>query len=236
MRSDYSPLKENIHEVLTISKYFYRCELLKDSSATKKSTLRSMSDADIIHFSSHAQSNMDSPEKSHIAFYQKPDDSKTDYELYFDDISERNIKAKMVVLSACETNLGKVVKGEGAMSLANSFFYGGAQSVVASLWLVDDQITKELMSSFYKYLNKGYPKDVALKKTQIDFLNEHDGVQSNPFFWAAFSAIGDMRPLHFRSLGFYVKWIFFGLVVVSLALFFGRILMNNNTSTNIQVS
>ncbi|MEM9547733.1 MAG: CHAT domain-containing protein, partial [Bacteroidota bacterium] len=226
MRSEYFPLKENIHEVTAISNYFYRSELLKDSSATKSATLHNMSEADIIHFSSHAKSNKDAPEKSHMVFYQKTGYEEEDYKLYFVDISERNIKAKMVVLSACETNLGKIVKGEGAMSLANSFFYGGAQGVVASLWLVDDQMAKELMSSFYTYLDKGFPKDLALQKTQVDFLKEHDGVRSNPFFWSAFSVNGDTRPLHFRRPDFYLKWMLFGLVAVFFSLYLRRHLRN----------
>jgi len=101
------------------------------------------------------------------------------------------LDADMVVLSACQTGLGKEVKGEGLIGLTRALQYAGARSIVASLWNVDDLKTSELMKQLYQQLEKGKSKDEALRAAQLSLINSRTG--SHPFFWAAFSLIGDWR-------------------------------------------
>lgn len=218
MRSSLYPLEYNVPEVQAISKYVNN-DLLINEYATKASALDLMSNADIIHLATHAKSNMDSPDKSFVAFYKSNLNEEDDvYKWYLDDISKRPLPAKMIVLSACEASLGQVFKGEGAMSLANSCFYAGAHSVVASHWSAADNSTFELMKSMYGYLDQGMPKDEALQKSQINYLKNNSGIATNPFFWAGFSVMGNTDPLVFKKSPNYRNWIFalFGVVALFL--------------------
>ena len=102
------------------------------------------------------------------------------------------------MLSACETGIGKLQRGEGIISLARAFAYAGAKSIFTTLWKVDDEKTKDLVIDFYKYLKVGKAKDEALHLAKLDFLkkNKGKGAANHPFFWAGMIGIGDMRPLN----------------------------------------
>lgn len=114
------------------------------------------------------------------------------------------IEADLVVLSACETGLGKEMGGEGLVGLTRAFHYAGARSVLASLWSVADDSTAALMVRFYGYLKAGRSKDAALRQAQLDLLRDAGVVRnqraetakasaSHPFYWAAFQLSGDWR-------------------------------------------
>ena len=99
----------------------------------------------------------------------------------------------MVVLSACETGLGKVEFGEGVRSLGKSFLEAGASSIVYSLWTVNDLSTAKIMSAFYSYLKKGKTKDVAMQQARLDYLRQADSLHRNPYFWAGFVLHGEWK-------------------------------------------
>jgi CHAT domain-containing protein len=99
------------------------------------------------------------------------------------------LNADLVVLSACETGLGKEVKGEGLVSLTRAFMYAGTPSVVASLWKVADLSTAELMTRFYRHLKDGkLSKAEALRQAQLELIQE--GRFDHPYFWSPFVLIG----------------------------------------------
>jgi CHAT domain-containing protein len=106
-----------------------------------------------------------------------------------------NINADLVVLSACETGVGELLRGEGVISLARAFAYAGAKSIVASLWSVNDQSTMQIMENFYVELKAGKPKNIALANAKRNYLTQNPGIQAHPFFWAAFIGLGDMTAL-----------------------------------------
>jgi CHAT domain-containing protein/Flp pilus assembly protein TadD len=101
---------------------------------------------------------------------------------------------QLVVLSACETGLGDVVNGEGVYGLRRAFAIAGAASQVISLWKVDDQGTEALMTRYYRHLLDGMGRSEALRQVQLEFIHE-SGSYSHPYYWAAFIASGDWRPL-----------------------------------------
>ena len=84
------------------------------------------------------------------------------------------------------------------MSLAYGFAYAGCPSIVMSQWLVNDYTTKEIMLSFYKYLEDGFSKDEALRQAKLDFLSNADPEMAHPGYWAPFVLIGDNEPLSLR--------------------------------------
>ncbi len=104
------------------------------------------------------------------------------------EIFNLKLKANLVVLSACETGLGKEVKGEGLMSLTRAFMYAGAPSVVVSLWKVNDAASKDLMVAFYRQLRGGEKLSYseALRRAQLEMI----GKGNAPKFWAPFVLVG----------------------------------------------
>lgn len=107
----------------------------------------------------------------------------TAYEVMNLDLSQ----TRLVVLSACETGLGKIENSEGVYGLQRSFMQAGASDIMLSLWKVDDEETKELMVKFYSYLNKEFSTRKALKQAQLEMLSE----VKNPRLWAGFVMIGN---------------------------------------------
>jgi len=106
----------------------------------------------------------------------------TAFEVMYLDLSS----TKLVVLSACETGLGRIENGEGVFGLQRSFLQAGARNVMISLWKVDDVMTQVLMGQFYHYLFKGHPVRTALKLAQLDQLKKHP----DPYGWGGFVIVG----------------------------------------------
>jgi CHAT domain-containing protein len=100
---------------------------------------------------------------------------------------------KLVVLSACETGLGEVTTGEGVYGLRRAMTIAGAETLVLSLWQVDDIATQEAMTAYYQYLLAGSGRSAALRQVQLDFIGGNR--YSHPYFWGAFIASGNWQPL-----------------------------------------
>lgn len=102
------------------------------------------------------------------------------------------------MLSACETGIGKFLKkGEGVISLARAFAYAGAKSVISTLWSVNDASTTAIMRALYKRLRAGSSKAQALQTAKIAYLeSREDDLAAHPFYWSAYIAVGDMKPLY----------------------------------------
>lgn len=100
---------------------------------------------------------------------------------------------KLVVLSACETGVGKVTNGDGVYGLRRALVIAGAESLVMSLWQVDDEATKELMVGYYGRLGAQKPRSTALRETQLDIASRKG--YAHPFYWASFVPAGANEPL-----------------------------------------
>jgi CHAT domain-containing protein len=99
----------------------------------------------------------------------------------------------LVVLSACETGVGKVTNGDGVYGLRRALVIAGAQTLVMSLWQVDDQATKELMAGYYGRLAAGRPRSSALRDVQLSL--QKNPKYTHPYYWASFVPAGDNSPL-----------------------------------------
>jgi CHAT domain-containing protein len=109
------------------------------------------------------------------------------------DIYNLHLPAELVVLSVCQTALGKEVKGDGLVGLTRGFMYAGAARVMASLWQVDDVATAELMAQFYGgLLKKSLPPITALRAAQIQMWRQKRW-QGDPYFWGAFQVQGEWK-------------------------------------------
>jgi CHAT domain-containing protein/Tfp pilus assembly protein PilF len=141
-----------------------------------------------LHFATHGLINESKPQFSKLALsYDLA--SEEDGFLDVREIFELKLNAEMVVLSACETGLGKEVKGEGIIGLTRAFIVAGAKRVVVSLWSVSDESTKDLMIDFYKSINSGMSKSSALREAKLKMINSVK--YSHPYYWAPFVMFGE---------------------------------------------
>ena len=182
------------------------------ADVTKDSFFTNASNAKIIHLATHADVS-----KKPVIHFSK--DSLNLHELY----TYKN-NADLVVLSACETNVGELKKGEGILNLARGFFYSGSKSVVSSLWKVNDAATTGLMTDFYTNLKDHQSKSEALNNAKRKYLNTHSLSEKSPYYWASFILIGDTAPT-FESNKF-MYWISLGFIGLLLLFFISKKLTN----------
>ncbi|WP_299107090.1 CHAT domain-containing protein [uncultured Tenacibaculum sp.] len=179
--------------------------------ASKYNFLNKSSDSKIIHLATHA-------------------DASSNPVIYFSDsiLPLRRIytyknNADLVILSACETNLGEIKKGEGTLSLARAFFNAGANSVISTLWKVNDGSTSEIMNNFYENLRNHQSKNEALNNAKRNYLKNHSLAEKSPYYWASFVLIGDTKPV-FNNY----TWRYIGIILIILLLFFSFYLRKDN--------
>ncbi len=147
----------------------------------------------IIHFATHGLLNSQQPALSSIVLSLVNEKGQIQEGfLRSHEIYNLNLPAEVVVLSACETGLGKEIKGEGLVGLTRGFMYAGSPRVVVSLWSVNDRATANLMTRFYrKMLKDNLRPAAALRAAQIEMLNNRQW--NEPYFWAAFALQGEWR-------------------------------------------
>ena len=195
-RLNFQPLRYSHTEVDGIARLFAENdrELFFQDAASEENVKvpDRLSSYRLVHFSTHGYVNEARPRFSGLVLSlpssqsvsrnsQSEDGLLAAYEIF-----NLKLKADLVVLSACETGLGKEVKGEGLMSLTRAFMYAGAPSVVVSLWNVNDESAADLMIRFYRHLQAGKTKSEALRQAQLETIRDN----GFPFFWAPFVLIG----------------------------------------------
>ncbi len=147
----------------------------------------------IVHFATHGILNSEQPELSGIVLSLVNEKGEpVNGFLRLNEIYNMKLNADLVVLSACQTALGKEVRGEGLIGLTRGFMYAGTPRVVASLWKVDDVATAELMKIFYqKMLKEKMRPAAALREAKITMMKQKRWAA--PYYWAAFELQGDWR-------------------------------------------
>ena len=144
-----------------------------------------------VHFATHGIIDASQPALSRLAFSMRDSSGAAiDGYLHLRDIYDLRLNADLVVLSACDTALGREIRGEGLMGLTQGFLYAGANKVVASLWQVPDRATAELMSLYYENMFKAGQDPVsALRSAQLELAA--DRRWRDPYFWSGFVVQGD---------------------------------------------
>ena len=180
-------------EVLGIGRLFPSAQrrlYLGDSATEEAIKHENLSDYRYIHLASHGFIDESAPGHSGILF-SRAATSHEDGVLQAGEIMRLKLSADLVTLSACSTGLGKFVNGEGILGLTRSFLYAGARNVAASLWNVNDAATAALMRSFYSHLKRGETKRDALRAAKLSLLYGPNLAWRHPYFWAAFSLVGE---------------------------------------------
>jgi CHAT domain-containing protein len=183
----------------------------------------------ILHLAMHALIDDEDPLRSKLLFSQTNDSTEDGflnaYELY-----NMKINADLVVLSACNTGYGKLVKGEGVMSLSRAFMYAGCPSIVMSLWKAEDKSTASIMVNFFRHIKQGEFKDEALRNSKLNFIQNADPLTAHPFFWANFVVVGDNSPIDTTSYA----WIWIILIVIIVIAIIGGIYYYSKSSIAIK--
>ena len=183
---------------------------LFENEAAKESVFKSESGKyDIIHLAMHTLINDKDPMRSTLIFSHENDTIEDGY-LKTYEVYGIPLKAKMVVLSSCNTGTGHLDSGEGILSLARGFIYSGCQSVVMSMWEIEDRSGTEIVKTFYKNLKAGNSKSNALRKARIAYLKDVDQLRSHPYFWSALVVYGNNNPLY------YSKYLIFAAIVIMI--------------------
>jgi CHAT domain-containing protein/tetratricopeptide (TPR) repeat protein len=168
-------------------------EELDFDSSRETATSEALSQYRIIHIATHGLLNSHNPELSGLVFSLVDRQGKPQNGfLEAQEIYNLKLGADLVVLSACQTALGKEIRGEGLVGLTRGFMYAGVPRVVASLWKVPDQATTELMQKFYRgVLQQGLQPAAALRAAQVSMWKESR--RSAPYYWAGFTLQGDWK-------------------------------------------
>jgi CHAT domain-containing protein len=168
----------------------------------------------ILHLAVHGQSDFINPSNSKLIF-KADGNSSEDGNLYPHELYDIEINPGLVVLSACESGIGKSFKGEGTYSLARGFFSIGCSSIVTSLWRVHDTSTAALMEKFYRELSNNKRIDHSLQEAKLSYIDNANSRSAHPSNWASFIAIGNTQAVvkNSSALWYYVT----AILVISLS-------------------
>ena len=215
------PLPLGTQEVTAVADHCDDAQLFLDKAANRTNFLQHAPTARILHLSTHGRANLEQPNLSYVAFTQTGGDADADERLYYNELGALHLPAELVVLSACETSIGRPVPGETVASLATAFAAAGAHSTVTTLWQVDERATLELLDAFYGRLAAGDGRQLALHEAQQELRRSKD--YAHPYYWAGLALHGSVAPLSIHSPASppYV-WLVAVVLVVALALLWYR--------------
>lgn len=215
-RTDMSPLLYNEREAQDIAQYFHG-KVYKGDNASITNFKKEVSAYNLIHFATHASANDAFPDYSYLAF---SNDSTNINLLYVKDLYNYTIKADLVTLSACETGIGKLQKGEGMLSLARAFNYAGVPAIVTTLWKINDQSTSEIMEYFYENLYNGLSKKEALRHAKLTYLElNEDPLLKHPYYWSGIVLTGNVKQVATPN---FLIWILLGIFSLILIKVFSK--------------
>jgi CHAT domain-containing protein len=172
--------EREVNEVTTV---FPKSAVYVRAEATKRRAVSLGPNYDILHFAVHGELKEDDPLGSGLLLVGE---GKGDGKLTVDEIFSLHLNADTVILSACETGLGKIGGGDEVIGLTRAFIYAGTPSIVTTLWKVNDRASYELMREFYQHLKTG-KKSEALRQAQLQTMKEFP----EPFYWAAYQLTGE---------------------------------------------
>lgn len=157
----------------------------KFSNALPADTLN----VNVFHIASHVVNDSLRPYRSAIYF------NDTD-RVTISDLSNSMVHPTLAILNGCQTGNGTYYQSEGTISFARAFYRMGTQSVLMTLWSVDDKPTADLLDSFYKEMEDGNPLDISLREAKIDFINNAPTDElANPYYWAGLQLSGKAEPI-----------------------------------------
>ncbi|MFK7951050.1 MAG: CHAT domain-containing protein [Saprospiraceae bacterium] len=184
----------------------------------KKATLvnfKNLQNINILHFATHTLVDDEAVLNSKIILADKP--------LFLKDLYQINLDANLAILGSCRTGSGQYQVGVGRVGMAYGFHLAGVNSLIYSLWEVDETATNRLLLAFYDNLQKGLSKDDALHQAKINYLQFANEVTADPYYWSGFVLQGETSGFEFRNektLISLIIGIFMILIIAYLRRFF----------------
>jgi CHAT domain-containing protein/tetratricopeptide (TPR) repeat protein len=212
LRGRLNPLSAARQEVTVLSEK-YAGLFCFDNNASERIFKEKASDYGVIHLAMHGLLNKKTPLLSSLVFTENNDSLENNF-LQAYEISKLELNADLIVLSACETGYGKFEKGNGIASLARSFMYAGAASMIVSLWQVSDHPTAYIMQNLYENLANGMDKSAALQKAKLTYIQDVEGSLAHPAFWSPFIQIGNNAPITIQKKESPFYWLILGLLIL----------------------
>lgn len=193
----------------------------EDEEATETQFKDKAKHYQILHLAVHGLGDFESNVNSRLVF-KNQNDSLNDGNLFLYELINIDLsRSKLAILSACETGIGKEFKGEGVFSIARGFANSGCPSMIMSLWKINDQVSSDILTKFYKNLRKGQYINEALRNAKIEFLKSSEALNSHPANWAALVPMGYMDPVYEKSIKIFMVGIIIGLfILIPTILFF----------------
>lgn len=218
-----SPLENAALEVNTIGK-LTNGKVYDSFNATEAIFKAEAANYGVLHFATHGILNHKYPLYSSLVLLG---DDTEDGLLHTYELYNMQLNAELVALSACNTGVGTIQKGEGAMSVARGFSYAGCPNIAMTLWPVSDEATQILMENFYANLMRGMPKAEALQKAKLGFLDGGSGLICVPYFWSGLILVGTPDKLHslqtlsssFGAMNWLMGLVILLLLIVGVSLF-----------------
>jgi CHAT domain-containing protein len=213
---DLNYLNFNKKEVETAANYIGG-SVLYSKGASEETFKKKAGDYRIVHLAMHATANDDDPVNSRLYFTPNSSTSDDDF-LYSYETYNLKLNTDLLVLSACNSGTGKLQKGEGILSLTRGFVFAGVKSIIMTLWAVDDKAAYSINERFYKNITRKLPKDEALQKSSLEYIQTSDIIHAHPYYWAGYVLIGDNSAIDcFRiRLGYMLAFILF-VVIASVS-------------------
>ena len=219
-----SDLNYSVNEVID-SKKLLEGKIFIDEKATKDNFMKQAGNFKIVHCALHGEVNPNIPLDSKLLFTKE----NNEFELKSAEILNMKLNADLIILSSCNTGLGKHEEGDGIMHLARSFAYAGCKSAIMSYWNVSDYSTNKIVQEFILNLKKGISKDRSLQIAKIKYLNNtEDPLLKHPYYWAALVPIGDMQPIIFQNkdkvqnINKLIVYVFFSIVILFALIFIAK--------------
>jgi CHAT domain-containing protein len=182
---DWAPLPGTLTETAAISKLYPNAPRVSEAAFTHDAAVRALQEHDQVHFATHGLFDEAAPLFSALLLGNS-EGGRSRLSMY--EIMDLKLRARLVVLSACETNRGKLMGGDEVAGLTRTFLTAGADTVVSSLWKVSDESTALLMQGFYRRLKTGVTPATALRESELEVRKQFP----HPFFWAPFVETGVM--------------------------------------------
>ncbi len=210
---DVNDLKNAADALHASAAYYSGNKLFTHQNATRHNFFDYVSSYSIVSIFSHARA--DTTDNEPVLYMQ-------DSLIHLSELQLLNNPAtKLVILSACQTNVGKTATGEGIYSLARGFATAGIPSVSATLWKADEQTIYAISEKFNQYLSEGMTKDEALQKAKLYFFQNNSGDKMLPYYWANMILIGNTDAIAFVQSSSNLTWrIIAAALVVMLAFIF----------------
>jgi CHAT domain-containing protein len=209
----FGPLPFADDELQAIQRTFPRNAEVLSGAQARESLLRraDLGRFSVLHFATHGLVSEANPSRSGLLFSPEPEQ---DGVLQMGEIYGLGLRTDLVVLSACQTALGREITGEGILGLTRAFFYGGSRAVMATLWNLNDRFAAEFVDRFYRELREGTSSEDALRRAKLAYLS--DARYQHPFYWSSLVLAGDGTRVLYQDRS--RAWMTSGASVAALAL------------------